>query len=143
MEDINELWKQAYTPRRIILPSGLPVLVRPVKLESLVMAKRIPLTLVQKLQTKQPKTDGRYRIEDRIEQIEAVNAVVIAAVVEPRVTADGADGTVCVDDIDVDDRYFIFGEANRPAATYAMFPGRPDAGGDAAPDSEGVREAAE
>jgi hypothetical protein len=134
--------KTALAPREVTLSIGT-MLVKPVTLENLVMAKRIPLTLVRKMEGVKRTTGGGFRIEDAVEMTDAINAVVMAAAVDPRVTETETADSIAVNDIPFEDRVAIFTEANRPAAAIAPFSGEPGAGGDIAPDGEGVRGAAE
>ena len=147
MSDRLQQWKQATRPREIELSDGLTALIRPVRIENLVMARRIPMTLLKRVETMQRRVSaGQPQAEDAVEMAELIDAVVLAAVVEPRVTADGDDDSIALFDIPWADRVRIFEEAQKPAAALATFPGRSgEPGGDppAAPDGEGVRQAAE
>lgn len=144
MSDKLQRIRQRTGPRDIELSIGT-VTIRPVKLESLVMAKRIPLTLVKKMEGMKRTAAGGFRIEDAIEMTEAIDAVVIAAMVEPRVVAaDFGDGEALgLLEIPFEDKVLIFTEANAPAAAYANFPGGQPAGGTAGHDGEDVRPSAE
>lgn len=142
MSERLKAMKAAVAPREIELSIG-KMLVRPVKLENLVMNGRIPLTVVNKMRTTRRTESGGIRIEDAIEMTEAIDAVVMAAAVDPRVTREATDESMGLDEIDYDDKQLIFEEASRPAAALAGFPGEPGAGDADAPDGEGVREAAE
>lgn len=142
MSDRLQAMKRAIAPREIELSIG-PMLIKPVKLENLVMAKRIPLTLVKKMDGMQRTAAGGFKIEDAIEMAEVIGAVVMAAAADPRVTVEETEDSMALSDIPFDDQVLIFSEANRPAAALAGFPGEPGAGGDDAPAGEGVRDAAE
>lgn len=142
MSDKLQRIRQRTGPRDIELSIGT-VTIRPVKLESLVMAKRIPLTLVKKMEGMKRTAAGGFRIEDAIEMTEAIDAVVIAAMVDPLVTPDGGEDTLGILEIPFEDRVLIFTEANAPAAAYANFPGGQPAGGTAGHDGEDVRPPAE
>lgn len=142
MSDRLQAMKTALAPREVTLSIGT-MLVKPVTLENLVMAKRIPLTLVRKMEGVKRTDAGGFRIEDAVEMTDAINAVVMAAAVDPRVTETETADSIAVNDIPFEDRVVVFTEANRPAAAMAGFPGQPGAGADPAPDGEGVRDAAE
>ena len=64
-----------------------------------------------------------------------INAVVLAAVVDPPLSTDGANDTIPLDDIPFADRVLIFQEVNRPAT--ALEPFRPQPDGDEAAVSDG------
>lgn len=136
--------RQVIAPRPVELSIG-EVLIRPVKLENLVMARRIPITLVKRMEGMQRTPAGGFRVEDAVEMAEMIDAVVLAAVMDPPVTAEGGEDSLGLMDIPWEDRVLIFTEANRPAAALAPFPGsgEPGPGGIAAPDGEGVLQAAE
>lgn len=144
MSDRLERIRQSIAPRPVETSIG-EFLIKPVRLENLVMARRIPVTLVNKMAGIQRTNAGGFRMEDAVEIAEMIDAVVLAAVMDPPVTKDGGDDSLGLIDIPWEDRVLIFTEANRPAAALAGFPGtgEPGSGGDAAPDGEGVREAAE
>lgn len=144
MTDRLQQWKQALQPREITLSEGLTMLIRPVKLQSLIMAKRIPVTVLKRAEAMQKK--GTTGIEDAIEMNELIDAVVMAAAVDPRVTVDGGEDSIALIDLPWPDHERIYEEAQRPAAELATFPERSEEpGGDPppAPDGEGVRPDAE
>jgi hypothetical protein len=143
VSDRLQQWKARSAAREIELSDGLTMVIRPVRLENLVLAGRVPLTLVRQMQALKPQKDGSYRDEDALKMADAINAVVLAAAVDPAVTRDGSDDSVALDDIPFADRVRIFEEANRPAAALQSFRGQPDGDADPAPDGEGVRPAAE
>lgn len=132
--------RQNRAPREVTLSDGSTILIRPVKLQNLVMNKRIPLTLVRKMERMDRTPTGGIRLEDAVEVTEAIDAVVMAAAVDPRITVEPTEETLGLDEIDFEDRVLIFTEANRTAAALAPFPvsGQPGSGDDAAPGSEGV-----
>lgn len=143
MSERLQRMKAAIAPREIELSIG-SMLIKPVKLENLVMARRIPLTLVRKMEAVQKRTKSKgVELEDAMDMTEAINAVVIAAAVDPRVTEEETADSIAVHDVPFEDRVLIFTEANRPAAELAGFPGQPDGGDAAAPGGGEVREAAE
>lgn len=142
MSERLQAMKRAIAPREIELSIGA-MTIKPVKLESLVMAKRIPLTLVKRMEKMDRTAAGGFKIEDAIEMAEVIGAVVMAAAVDPRVTPEETDDSMALTDIPFDDQVLIFTEANRPAAALAGFPGEDGSGGDDAPAGEGVRDAAE
>lgn len=130
-------------PREITLTQGDTMLIRPVKLQNLVMSGSIPLTLVKKMETTQRTAAGGFSLEDAIKMTDVINAVVMAAAVDPPVTAEATDVSMGLEEIDFEDKIVIFTEANRDAADVAGFPGEHD--GRDAPEPAGgeVREAAE
>ena len=146
MTDRLQQWKQVLQPREIILSDGIPMLIRPVRLQNLIMAKRIPVTMLKRVEMLQKKAGGKPGLEEAVEVAELVDAVVMAAAVDPRVTVDGGEDSIALIDLPWPDHELIFEEAQKPAAALSTFPGRPtEPGGDpaAAPDGEGVRQDAE
>ncbi len=144
MSDRLQRIRQTIAPRPVELSIG-EVLIKPVKLENLVMARRIPITLVKRMDGMQRTAAGGFKVEDAVEMAEMIDAVVMAAMVDPKVTADGGDDSLALLDIPWDDRVLIFTEANRPASALAPFPGgeQPGSGDSSASDGEGVRPEAE
>lgn len=144
MSDRLQRIRQTIAPRPVELSIG-EVLIKPVKLENLVMSRRIPITLVKRMDGMQRTAAGGFKVEDAVEMAEMIDAVVMAAMVDPRVTVDGDEDSLALLDVPWEDRVLIFTEANRPAAALAPFPGgeQPGSGDSPAPDGEGVRPEAE
>lgn len=136
-------WKARMATRELVLEDGFTVEIRPVQLQNLVMSGRIPMTLVRQMQAVKPKADGTYREEDALKMVAAIDAVVLASVVDPKVTRDGGDDSIALEDIPFADRVRIFEEVNRPAAALQPFRGQPNGDGDVAPGGEELRAAAE
>ena len=142
MSDRLAEWRDRVAPREIALSNGLTMLVRPVRLEDLITAGTVPLTLINRAQRIKTQKDGSYKDEDADALSKAVNAVVLAVAVDPRVTKDGAGDSIAVDDIPFLDRLDIFQEVNRPTAAVQSFPGEPNGSDALAPDGEDVQPAA-
>ena len=138
--------RQALQPREITLSDGSTMLIRPVRLDNLIMAKRIPLTMLKRVEALQKKSGGQPQLEDAVEMAELIDAVVVAAAVDPRVTAEGDEDSLSLLELDWPDHVLIFEEAQKPAAALATFPersGEPGFDPSTAPGGEGVREATE
>lgn len=146
MSDRLRQARERRAPREITLGDGTTILIKPVKLQNLLMSKRIPLTLLKKMERMERTPAGGYRLEDAVEVAEMFDAVVMAAAVDPRVTVEATEETRGLDEIDFDDKVLIFTEANRTAAELAPFPdgsAERDADTPDAPDGEDLRGAAE
>ena len=149
MSEIVAAWQAHFQPRPVELSNGLSILIRPVSVEALAQGGRIPLTLISEMrQARQKAKSGTAAPEGFIDpnMAEVVHAVIMAAAVEPRVTAAGTeptDDSIPLDWILLADRVRIFNEANSAAIALEPFRGEP--GGDAgdARDSEDVRVSAE
>lgn len=142
MSDRLAAWKAATAPREVELSSGLTATIRPVRLENLVLSGSIPLTLLRQAQALKPRKDGTFREEDALEMAVVIDAVVLAAVVDPPLTRDGGADSIALYDIPFTDRVKLFEEANRPATALQSFRGQPDGDAADAPDSEDLRPAA-
>ncbi len=136
-------WKERRAPRELTLSDGLTVLIRPVRIENLVLNGKVPITLVREMQKVQTDADGRYRDEDALRLTDVIDAVVMAAVVDPCVTRDGGEDSIALDDILYTDRVRIFEEVNAPAAALQSFREQPDGDGADAPGGEDLRPEAE
>ncbi len=136
-------WKVRSAPREIELSDGYRMLIRPVRLENLVMNGQIPLTLLRQMQAIRPRGDGSVPEEEALKMVDAIDAVVLAAVVDPPVTRAGGEDSVALADIPFADRVRIFQEVNAPATALQSFRGQPDGDADAAPRGEDVPPAAE
>lgn len=138
-------WKARFQPRAVALSNGESIVVRPVMVEALAANGTIPLMLFSGGEEgKKGKKKATLLDADTLEM---VNAVVMAAAVEPRVTAMGTEegeDSIPLDYIPLGDRYRIF-DAVTEAATAPLAPFRAEPGGDAgdARGGEDVREAAE
>lgn len=142
MTDRLEAWRAKVAPREIALSNGLTMLVRAVRLEDLLTAGTIPLTLISRAERIKKQKDGTYKEDDAAALSKAVNAVVLAVAVDPKVTPDGAGDSIAVDDIPFLDRLDIFQEVNRPAAAVQSFPGEPNGSNALTPDGEDLQPAA-
>lgn len=118
-------WKKALQPIEVELSAGT-MLVRPVKLESLVIAGQIPLTLAKALAEVKTSITSPDDVDEETLAVmtEAFNAVTIAAAIDPPVTRDGDENSLAVDDIPLADRMQIFSVLSKAAgaSAYAEFP---------------------
>lgn len=142
MSDRLAAWKAATAPREVELSSGLTATIRPVRLENLVLSGSIPLTLLRQAQALKPRKDGTFREEDALEMAVVIDAVVLAAVVDPPLTRDGGADSIALYDIPFTDRVKLFEEANRPATALQSFRGQPTGDAADAPGGEDLRPAA-
>lgn len=142
MSDRLAAWRAATDPREIVLSDGLTMLIRPVKLASLVVAGTIPLTLVNRVQRIKQAKGGGYSEEDTAAYVKAVGAVVMAVAVDPKVTKDGKGDSIAIDSMDFLDQQEIFLEVSTPTPAVETFPGEPDGSATSAPDGEDLRDAA-
>ena len=142
MSDYLTQWKARVAPREIELSDGYKMLIRPVRLENLLMSGQIPLTLLRQVQDIKPGADGTVPEEEALKMVDAIDAVVLAAVAEPRVTREGGEDSIAIADIPFIDRVKIFQEVNS-AATLQPFRGQPDGDADAAPGGQDLPPAAE
>ena len=143
MADYLKQWKARLAPREIELSDGYKMLIRPVRLENLLMSGQIPLTLLRRMQDIQGLPDGSVPEEEALKMVDAIDAVVLAAVAEPRVTREGGEDSIALNDIPFADRVRIFQEVNSPATVLQPFRGQPDGDADAAPGGQDVPPAAE
>jgi hypothetical protein len=118
------------------------MLVKRVRLESLIASGTIPVTLMQRATRMKPRKGGEYSEEDTAAYVKAVGAVVMAVAVDPQVTVDGAGDSIALDSIDFLDQQEIFMEVNRPVAAVQSFPVEPNGSDVAAPDGENLQPAA-
>lgn len=147
MSDRLQAMKARVAPREIETSLG-PVLVRPIRVENLVLAGVLPLTLVTKLQnlSHRPGRSKDRELQDTIEALPAVKAILFAAAVDPRIGETTTDEVMGWDEFSNDDHLLIVTEALRPAAELAPFPARPEEpepGAVDAPDGGDLRGAAE
>lgn len=142
MTDRLAAWREATAPREITLTDGRTMLVKRVRLESLIASGTVPVTLMQRVSRMKTRKGGEYSEEDTAAYVKAVGAVVMAVAVDPRVTVDGAGDTLPLDAIDFLDQQEIFMEVNRPAAALASFPVKPNGSDTPAPDGENLQPAA-
>lgn len=148
MSDIIQAWREHLAPRRVELSNGLTVMVRPVTIEALVVRGTVPLALIEEAQgaRKRQRARGAAGLdEDTLKMLPSINAVVMAAAVEPRIaeTEDLDAGVISVNDLSLADRMKIFEEANRAATAARPFRAQPNGNAGDARDGEDVREAAE
>lgn len=147
MSDIVAGWKGRYKPRPIVLSNGETIVVRPVSVEALAAAGTIPLTLFGIGDDEPKKAAKKKNARLDPDALEMVHAVIMAAAVEPRVTAMGtAEGedSIPLDYILLADRYFLFTEITEAASSaLATFRPEPDGATADAPDSEDLRQATE
>ncbi len=147
MSEILAAWQERFRPRPVELSNGLKIVIRPVSVAALALAGQIPQTIVTEARAgrKAKKGDEAAGLIDP-QMAQVIHAVIMAAAVEPRVTAAGTEPTedsIPLDWIQLADRVRIFEEAN--SAATALEPFREQPGGDAgdARDSENLRETAE
>lgn len=134
-------------PIPVTLPSlGVTVMVRAANLTDLAMSGRIPLQLVQAVEDLAAggrAEAGKITTEDLTNIIETVDAVCMAAIVDPPVALEGDENTLSIrDDIPWDDRQYLFTLLRQPFERLRSF--RPEQPGDdhPAPDSDDLQSAA-
>lgn len=125
-----QAWRRANMVAHV-LPSGLEVtLDLRVSLTSLAIAGNIPAPLLSKLDSlKQSQDEGAgpgVKISEVGEYAEAINRVVIAAVIHPKVVADSTENideatTLRVSELPFPDRMDIFNTVNEGAMQFAGF----------------------
>ncbi len=143
MSDFLQAWKARGASRVLELPSGMMVRVRPVLLENLMLDGTIPLTLMRELQAIKPKRDGTLIDEDALKMTPLIDAVVLAAVIDPPLSREGGEESIALDEIGFSDRVFIFEEVNRPTAAMQTFRQQPGGDADATPGGQDLRETSE
>lgn len=147
-EEIVQAWRERLEPRLVTLDGGLTVLIRPVKMESLVIRGTIPLTIFHESQAATQQRRGKQAKgidADFLKMMPAMHAVIMAAAVCPRIAEEEAleQGVISIHDIPLSDRLLLFEEANRAATALRPFRGQPGGDDDAAPDGDDVQPAAE
>ena len=143
MSEIVAGWKARYRPRAIVLSNGNTIVVKPVSVEALAANGTIPLSLfgIGEEEPKKPARKKSTRLDP--DSMEMVHAVIMAAAVEPRVTAMGTEegeDSIPLDYILLADRYFLFNEITEAASALAPFRPEPDRDEGDAPGSEDLRE---
>ena len=128
-------WRMRTAPRTIELSGGWPVDIRPVEIANLMFSGAIPMTLMREARDMKQNDAGEYDPEDMARMMPFIDAVVLAAVVDPPLSRDGAGDTLPLDAIPFADRVLIFQEVNRPATELQSFRQQPD--GDDAAVSDG------
>ncbi len=119
--------------RKLLLPSGAVFRVKNVSLANLAMKAYLSLPLLTSLIAKSEEAKKSKKKEADIakdmkpEEMqgldEIVNKVTLAAVIEPILSVNGDNGSICVDDIDFNDKMTIFQECVRGGAgAFAGFP---------------------
>ncbi len=138
-------------PYVVALPSGMTVQIRRMALIELAAAGRIPdemttatlIGLAEALDEARdkPATEARRTMNQRLELIDAV---CIAMLVAPRMTATGDGDSIAPRDLSFRDRTYLYGIAlgTQEGPNLARFPGGPGADVDALADGPGVREPA-
>ena len=134
-------WAHRIAPRTITLDSGIQVVIHPVTVESLVARGTIPLTLVQDAERATAGKGKRGGEENFLLTIPIINAVVMAAAVEPRFAdvADIESGVLSIDVLSLAERTLIFEEANAAATALAPFREQPGGDADTAPSGKNIR----
>lgn len=139
-----QAWQERYRPREVILQdganAGLPVLVRPISVTALVRRGTIPLTLLNRANAPK-KSRPKGKADD--DQTEIIDIAIMAAAIDPIITKERTDDSIWIEDLSLEDRLLIYGEAT--TATAAVEPFRTEPAGNVpdAPDSEDLRGAAE
>lgn len=145
-------FRQAFT-RVVPLPhSGGMVRTRPVRAVDLAASGELPEPLtvhvfhdLPELRAKTETDEERRRLE--LEKVDAINAVVVAFVAEPRIVTVGqtpAAGELCVTELEWLDRVYLFNLAcGAVEAGLERFPDEPAGDVSPAPDGAGVRAKAE
>jgi len=149
-DQLQQHWAQNVEPRVFETSQG-PVLLRPVGLETLVLNGELPFTVLQDLDDARAKTDKpakkkRDDGEDAVELIKltrSMDAVVVAAVVSPKLSLEPEDGAILIHNVDAAVRQEIFVEVNRPVERLKRFPKEPAGSADSSRSGDGVPPAAE
>jgi hypothetical protein len=138
-----DIWKQALKPETIPLSLG-PALIRPnVRLETLVASGQIPTPLLAELEGVVVKDDGSVNLGDIPKIMPLLNAVAIAAFVDPPLTERGDDSSVSVYDVPLEDLLAVFARVIQGVDAVKPFREGQGADDSAAPDGDGIRDEAE
>lgn len=145
-------FRQAFT-RVVTLPAtGAVVRTRPVRAVDLAASGELPEPLTVHVFHDLPELRGRADTDEErrrleLEKVEAINAVVVAFVAEPRLTPAGVApdaGELCVTELEWTDRVYLFNLAcGAVEAGLERFPDEPASDVPAAPDRGDVRAKAE
>lgn len=145
MSDFLSQWKNVLGPEVVELPSGLHAQIsRAARLENLVASGRIDNTLIEAVQKVKADKQGRVNDTREIQKlVPAINAVVMAVVLDPKITEEGGEDSIPVNDIPLMDRIWIFEQTNKAAINLRPFREEPGQPAEAVSDSEGVPDEAE
>lgn len=146
MSDRLAAWREATAPREIDLGEGLTVLVRRVRLQDLIAAGTIPITLIDDAaaaQKRARKRGGRAAVEDTRQVLSMIDAVVLAVVIDPPLAVVADDDHLALEALSPDQRMRIFEAVNSEAAALRPFRGQPDGDEAAARGGDDVPPAAE
>jgi hypothetical protein len=128
-------WQARRAPRTLELSDGLMVDLRPVDITTLMFSGSIPMPLMREVMEMKPAADGEYDPNDVAVMMPLIDAVVLATVIDPPLSPDGAEGTLPLDAIWFVDKMSIYREVSKPATALQPFRQQPD--GDEAPVSGG------
>lgn len=132
-ELLQQQWSQNVAPRVFETSQG-PVLLRPVGMETLVINGELPYTILQELDEARPAKSGKQPKKKKSEDEEAaeiikltraMDAVVVAAVVAPKMSLEPEPGAILIHNVDAAVRQEIFAEVNRPIQRLKRFPEEP------------------
>lgn len=121
-----QAWRAQNTPVEVRLPSGNVALLRKVHLLDLAMGGSIPSTIMTRAMDEKKagtlSVEGMLRDPEELQRwMGAINPVVIAAFVEPRVGETRTDDTLGIDEISAEDKLAVFAWANAGAERLAEF----------------------
>jgi len=102
-----------------VLPSGLTVRLKVVKLQDLILAGAIPQTLDALV--KRATTTG-FGVNDIQEFAPLINSVFTACLVDPKIGERADETHAALSEFDYDDRLFVFAWANGAAEAVRPFP---------------------
>jgi len=111
--DLQTWRKQQQEGEEMQLPSGLVVKLCRVSLMDMAVRGDVPAPLVAQVNQVMSKGIGDITVESATEYATAINLVVKAAVIDPRVTDEPGEHSVGVGELPIIDRLAIFRECNR------------------------------
>lgn len=142
MSQYLNAWKESTRPVEVAL-SGGPALIRPnIRIETLVASGDIPLPLLSELEAVKPRKDGSVDMADIPRVMPLIQAMVMAAMVDPPVTEHGGPDSISIRDITLDDQMVIFNRVMQGVDALAGFPETDITHNGATPDGGDVRPAA-
>lgn len=106
-------WRERRQPTVAVLPSGLEVQLKRVSLENMAFSGKVPMgLLVDIAQRAKNGQKVEFSIADMLQNIEQyidmIDALVTAALVFPRIGAVTDDETLLLEELDFNDKLFIF-----------------------------------
>lgn len=108
------------------------MIVRQIDMDDLVMSGRIPMATVDEIRRIRRTPSGGFDLKDSVKFTPLVNAVIMAAAVDPRITPQKTDRSMGLEEFSYNDKLLIFVEANQMAtAELTEFPGLTEPGEDA------------